>query len=98
MSLVGRYIAVGLFAAALAGTVQAQQATDRAERTAKAAIQTPAAHPSESVAVSVLDGRGLVWSGTLRIGGTYGSASFSQSKNEFADPCPGAAKGRITRA
>ena len=32
-----------------------------------------------------------LWSGTLRIGTPHGSANFSQSKNEYADPCPGEA-------
>ena len=34
------------------------------------------------------EGRSL-WTGTLRLGGQYGNASFSQSKNEYAEPCPG---------
>jgi hypothetical protein len=92
MNLVGRCIASGLFVAALTGAAQAEQATDRAERVAKPAIQAPAVRPSERISVTVLDGRDIVWSGTLRIGGNYGNASFSQSKSEAAEPCAGEAR------
>jgi hypothetical protein len=76
-------------AVALGGAVQAEQVADRA---AKPANQAPAARPSETISILVLDGRNIVWSGTLRIGGTYGNASFSQSKSESAEPCPGEAR------
>jgi hypothetical protein len=92
MNLVGRCIASGLLVAALTGAAQAEQAADSAARAAKLAVQPPAARPSERIAVSVLDGRDVVWSGTLRISGVYGNASFSQSKSEAAEPCPGEAR------
>jgi hypothetical protein len=92
MSLGKKCIAAGVIVVAFAGAAQAEQTADRAESSAKRAVQAPAGQPSETVAVSVLDGRGIVWSGTLRIGGNYGSASFSQSKSEAADPCPGDAR------
>jgi hypothetical protein len=47
------------------------------------------APPAETIAIAVYDGRELIWSGSLRIGGPYGSASFSQSRSEYAEPCPG---------
>lgn len=89
MSLGVKYIAAGLIVAAFAVAAQAEQAGDRAETTARRAVLTHFGQPSESISVSILDGRGMVWSGSLRIGGQYGSASFSQSKSEAADPCPG---------
>jgi hypothetical protein len=92
MNLTGRCIACGLFVAALTGAAQAEQAADRAERAAKSANQPLPVRPSERIAVSILDGRDVVWSGTLRISAVYGSASFSQSKNEAAEPCPGEAR------
>ncbi len=92
MRFARQWIASSLMVTILAGSAQAQQATDRAERAAKPAIQVPAKRQSESIAVSVLDGRGMVWSGTLRIGGTYGNASFSQSKSESSEPCPDEAR------
>jgi hypothetical protein len=92
MRLVGRCIASSLMVIALAGAAQAQQATDRAERAAKPTIQAPPARASETISVSVLDGRNIVWSGTLRISGAYGNANFSQSKSEAAAPCPSEAR------
>lgn len=45
----------------------------------------------ETIAIDIRDGGRKIWSGSLRIGPKYGSASFSQSTSEFAPGCPGKA-------
>jgi hypothetical protein len=47
----------------------------------------PVAAPTEVIGIAVMDGRDVVWSGSLRIGGQYGNANFSQSKSEYGPPC-----------
>lgn len=41
-----------------------------------------------TIAIEILEGSEKLWSGSLRVGGMGGS-SFSESKSEFEDPCPG---------
>ncbi len=58
------------------------------------ATSGPIAQPGQaavSIDVDLRAGSQPLWSGTLRIGTPHGSANFSQSKNEYADPCPGEA-------
>jgi hypothetical protein len=43
---------------------------------------------TESIGVAVYQGREPIWTGSLRLGGPYGSASFSQSRNEYGEICP----------
>jgi len=65
-------------------------ATDRAQAGVAVMRAQPTENPFavETIAVTILGGGEEVWSGNLRIGGQYGNASFSMSKNEFATPCP----------
>ena len=44
----------------------------------------------ETVAVEIRTRDGVLWSGSLTMGPEYGNAYYSQSKNEFAEPCAGA--------
>lgn len=77
---------------ALAAPAFAKDRPVAAEAVAKPAMNPspPAAPPAESIGVAVYDGRDLVWSGSLRVGGPYGSASFSQSKSEYGLSCAAA--------
>ena len=58
-------------------------AEDRAEKLASVTESGPA----ETLSVQIVTADGPLWSGTLTIGPQYGNAYFSQSKNEFAQPC-----------
>lgn len=51
----------------------------------------PAVPPTEALAIAIVSSGETVWSGTMRIGGPYGSANFSQSRSEYGEPCPGQA-------
>ena len=48
---------------------------------------------AETLHVDVAGDGQTLWSGLLTVGDKYGSASFSQSINEYAKPCPGRAPG-----
>lgn len=43
---------------------------------------------AESIGIAVYQGRDPIWTGSLRLGGPYGNASFSQSRNEYGEMCP----------
>ncbi len=47
--------------------------------------------PSEkqpvTIDVELMAGSSRLWSGSLRLGAPHGNASYSQSKNEYAEPC-----------
>ena len=60
-------------------------AQDRAIRPAPVAVSGQA----ETLSVEIMTDEGPLWSGTLTVGPQYGNAYFSQSKNEFAQPCAG---------
>lgn len=78
---------VTLMALCIAG---AGLATDRAEATiAMPNVASAEVAGIEVVGVEIRAGSYVLWSGTLRMGPQYGNASFSQSKSEFAEPCPG---------
>lgn len=85
-----------VLAAGLTGPALAEQVRDKAviERSMPAALLN--AQGSEPIAIVISDGGATVWTGTLKMGRTYGSASFSQSRNEAEDPCPGEAKNNST--
>jgi len=59
---------------------------------AREALALPVANgasaAAESIGIAVYQGREPIWTGSLRVGGPYGSASFSQSRNEFGELCP----------
>ena len=61
---------------------------DRAAAKVQGMVQ-PGTGLDEGVDIEVRSGGAVLWAGSLRLGSPYGSASFSQSKNEFAPPCPG---------
>jgi hypothetical protein len=75
----------GLAAATSAGAKEA----DTMRQTVGAASASETNLATETIAIAVQDGRDSLWAGTLRLGGPYGNASFSQSRNEFAAPCAG---------
>ena len=64
-------------------------AEDRAIRPAPVV----ASGEAETLSVEIVTSDGPLWSGTLTIGPQYGNAYFSQSKNEFAQPCEGKPSG-----
>lgn len=82
-------IASCILGAALSGPALARDASVAARTVAIPGDRPglPAAPPSEAIGITVMDGRDVVWSGSLRIGGHYGSANFSQSKSEYGPPC-----------
>ncbi|WFL76737.1 hypothetical protein P7228_12110 [Altererythrobacter arenosus] len=41
----------------------------------------------ETVSVEIRASADILWSGTLTLGPQYGNAYYSQSKNEFTEPC-----------
>ena len=75
----------GMIAVVVGATVTASaMAQDR-----MVAEEGPASTNIETLSIEVMSQDGPLWSGTLTIGPEYGSANFSQSKNEYARPCPG---------
>ncbi|PEQ13153.1 hypothetical protein B2G71_06780 [Novosphingobium sp. PC22D] len=72
-------------------------AQEKAPRDPPRPVPAPAPYPIAravkypepvTLEVEVRDGKTLLWSGSLMVGGPR-SASFSQSKNEYLPPCPG---------
>ena len=76
---------VCLISAIFAFATVSANAEDRAIRPAPVA----ASGQAETLSVTIVTADGPLWSGTLTIGPQYGNAYFSQSKNEFAQPCKG---------
>ena len=81
-------IAFGLGGPALAGQVSAKDAG----RTVADLPAMPGQAGSEPVSIVIVQGGETLWSGTLKVGRSYGSASYSQSRNEADEPCAGAAR------
>lgn len=85
-----------MFAAASLATSASAQDADHGEIQADAAM-APAAEsassPPETISVLIQANSKELWSGSLRLGGDYGSASFSFSKNQYPEPCPGKPAG-----
>ena len=75
-----------ILAMALVMVAPAAQAKDVA---VSSQINPNAELAASSIAVEVTGGTQVLWRGSLRIGGNYGNANFSQSKSEFGDACPG---------
>ena len=95
-----RLFVASTLALALLGTSGAAAQTDRDEVESVAMPSSPLAEglPIESMVVEIRVGDRKLWSGTLRLGPKYGNASFSQSRNEAAEPCPSdkSAMGKTT--
>jgi hypothetical protein len=83
-------IAAGLTSPALAG--QLSERTDVRQAMTAPPLPAGAAAGFEPVSVVIAQGGETLWSGTLKVGRAYGSASYSQSRNEADEPCAGAAK------
>jgi hypothetical protein len=83
-----------LFAPLLALAALASSAAEAQVAAAKARLATDVAQAApgvagvETIAIEIRGGGDDLWTGTLRVGGNYGNASFSQSVNEFIAPCP----------
>ncbi|HSG35624.1 MAG TPA: hypothetical protein VLA37_13910 [Sphingomonadaceae bacterium] len=87
----GKFLKTATLATMAIGMTNAAAAQDRAETSVALAPLTAADGTGgvETVSVEIRAGADVLWSGTLRLGPQYGSASFSQSKNEFIGPCDG---------
>jgi hypothetical protein len=83
------WMAPALAFLALGATGAAAQQSDRVE-TAIATV-APAAPGknwgSETIAIEIRADGAPLWTGSLRLGGQYGNASFNQSTNEYSEPC-----------
>jgi hypothetical protein len=79
-----------LMVMALAATSSAPAIADQTEAriVGDVAVQPMAQEPA-TIDVVLSVGSERVWNGSLRLGAPYGNASYSQSKSEYADPCPG---------
>ena len=78
-----------LLIVALAGSAPAASAKEATARAMLAVNPFQADAPQAEIAIEVLGARTSLWRGTLRVAGANGYASFSQSKSEYAGPCPG---------
>ncbi|MDG2004383.1 MAG: hypothetical protein P8J20_13735 [Novosphingobium sp.] len=87
-----KHCLIGLLAAAtvcvLPGTAKAEDRIEAKLRSAASQL-APRAQTDETIGIVIQGDGEILWSGTLRIGGQGGNASFSLSKNEFAMSCPG---------
>lgn len=77
----------------LAGPVLAEQSSARdAGRTMSSVPAMPGQAGLEPVSIVIVQAGETLWSGTLKVGRSYGSASYSQSRNEADEPCAGPVK------
>ena len=84
-----RLILASVIAAGLTGPAIAEQVREKAEIGRTANVSAAGSLGSEPLSVVVTQGGETLWTGSLKIGRPYGSASFSQSLNEADEPCPG---------
>ena len=77
--------AIGLSVAIVLASLVSEARADAREVFSPAGV---AATSTETLSIVIQAKEGPLWSGTLTIGPQYGNASFSQSKNEYAEPCP----------
>ncbi|MBV1917504.1 MAG: hypothetical protein KUG65_05515 [Sphingomonadaceae bacterium] len=76
--------------AALAAAAMLPFAVGAAQARTVADVATPvAATEPTTIDIELSSGGERLWSGSLRLAAPHGSASYSQSKNEFAGICPG---------
>ncbi len=88
-----RRILALMIACGLTGPAYAEQVSAKdGMRTVAAAPAMPGQAGSEPVSIVIVQGGETLWSGALKVGGSYGSASYSQSRNEADEPCAGAAR------
>jgi len=59
-------------------------------------VANPATIEPATIDIEMSSGGERLWTGSLRLAAPHGSASYSQSKNEFAGTCNGAEKSRNT--
>ena len=86
-------VAMALIVVALAAEPPAKPSVSAMARPYSAAVNMhqdsrPMGEPPVAIAIEISAASETLWTGNLRVGGSGGS-SFSESRSEFEEPCPG---------
>ena len=86
-------VAMALIVVALATEPPAKPSVSAMARPYSAAVNMhqdsrPMGEPPVAIAIEISAAGETLWTGNLRVGGSGGS-SFSESRSEFEEPCPG---------